>query len=129
MSAPIFLIEFSHDLQTDPDTMKRAEQVKHQVLEHPEVRNLINSAWTTAKSMILTAAEDPSSQLRIRVRDGLASLGQRRQGGSRLDLGRRAVRARERDSASEATRYVAVSVLDCNGQRCCCANRRRSRKP
>ncbi len=72
-----FLTEFSHDLQTDPDTMKRAEQVKHQVLEHPEVKNLINSAWGTAKRMLLDAAEDPSSQLRIRVRDGLASLGAR----------------------------------------------------
>jgi uncharacterized membrane-anchored protein YjiN (DUF445 family) len=77
LAVDTFLIEFSNDLQTDPDTMKRAEQVKHQVLEHPEVRNLINSAWTTAKSMLLTAAEDPSSQLRIRVRDGLASLGNR----------------------------------------------------
>ncbi|HEX3650190.1 MAG TPA: DUF445 domain-containing protein, partial [Pseudonocardiaceae bacterium] len=72
-----FLIEFSQDLQTDPDTMKRAEQVKHQVLEHPEVRNLIGSAWGTAKKMLLDAAEDPSSQLRVRVRDGLVSLGGR----------------------------------------------------
>jgi uncharacterized membrane-anchored protein YjiN (DUF445 family) len=72
-----FLIEFSQDLQTDPDTMKRAEQVKHQVLEHPEVRNLINSAWGTAKRMLLDAAEDPSSELRRRVRDGLAALGGR----------------------------------------------------
>jgi uncharacterized membrane-anchored protein YjiN (DUF445 family) len=72
-----FLIEFSGDLQTDPDTMKRAEQVKHQVLEHPEVRNLIGSAWGQAKKMLLDAAEDPSSQLRIRVRDGLVSLGGR----------------------------------------------------
>ena len=72
-----FLIEFSHDLQTDPDTMKRAEQVKHQVLEHPEVRNLIGSAWGQAKKMLLDAAEDPSSQLRLRVRDGLVSLGGR----------------------------------------------------
>ncbi|HEX5120432.1 MAG TPA: DUF445 family protein [Pseudonocardiaceae bacterium] len=72
-----FLIEFSGDLQTDPDTMKRAEQVKHQVLEHPEVRNLIGSAWGQAKKMLLDAAEDPSSQLRVKVRDGLMSLGGR----------------------------------------------------
>ncbi|HEX4703373.1 MAG TPA: DUF445 domain-containing protein [Pseudonocardiaceae bacterium] len=72
-----FLIEFSQDLQTDPETMKRAEQVKHQVLEHPEVRNLINSAWGTAKRMLLDAAEDPSSELRTRVRDGLVVLGGR----------------------------------------------------
>lgn len=72
-----FLIEFAGDLQHDPDTMKRAEQVKHQVLEHPEVRKLINSAWGTAKGMLLDAAEDPSSELRRRVRDGLMSLGTR----------------------------------------------------
>jgi uncharacterized membrane-anchored protein YjiN (DUF445 family) len=72
-----FLIQFSQDLQTDPDTMKRAEEVKHQVLEHPEVKNLINSAWGTAKRMLLDAAEDPSSELRRRVRDGLISLGGR----------------------------------------------------
>jgi uncharacterized membrane-anchored protein YjiN (DUF445 family) len=75
-----FLIEFSGDLQTDPDTMKRAEQVKHQVLEHPEVKNLINSAWGTAKRMLLDAAEDPSSELRRRVRDALVTLGGRLSG-------------------------------------------------
>jgi uncharacterized membrane-anchored protein YjiN (DUF445 family) len=72
-----FLIHFAQDLQTDPDTMKRAEEVKHQVLEHPEVKTLINSAWGTAKRMLLDAAEDPSSELRRRVRDGLISLGGR----------------------------------------------------
>jgi uncharacterized membrane-anchored protein YjiN (DUF445 family) len=77
LAVDTFLIEFSSDLQTDPDTMKRAEQVKHQVLEHPEVRNLIGSAWGTAKRMLLDAAEDPSSELRRRVKDGLVVLGGR----------------------------------------------------
>lgn len=72
-----FLIDFSQDLQDDPETMKRAEQVKHQVLEHQEVRNLIGNAWGTAKAMLLDAAEDPSSELRVRVRDGLVTLGGR----------------------------------------------------
>ena len=72
-----FLIEFAEDLQHDPATMARAEQVKQQVLEHPDVRNLIGSAWSTAKKMLLDAAEDPSSELRRRVREGLVSLGAR----------------------------------------------------
>jgi uncharacterized membrane-anchored protein YjiN (DUF445 family) len=72
-----FLLEFAQDLQTDPVTMERAEQVKHQVLEHPEVQNVIASTWSTAKRMLLDAAEDPSSELRRRVRDGLLSLGRR----------------------------------------------------
>ncbi len=72
-----FLGEFAGDLQRDERVMERAEQVKHQVLEHPEVQNLIGSAWSTAKKMLLDAAEDPSSELRTRVRAGLAALGGR----------------------------------------------------
>ncbi len=72
-----FLVEFSGDLQSDPETMERAEAFKHQVLEHSEVRNLIGSAWGTAKRMLLDAAEDPSSELRKRVANGLIGLGNR----------------------------------------------------
>jgi uncharacterized membrane-anchored protein YjiN (DUF445 family) len=72
-----FLGEFAQDMQKDPETMARAEQVKQQVLDHPEVQRLIGSAWTTAKAMLLSAAEDPSSELRRRVREGLRSLGGR----------------------------------------------------
>ncbi len=72
-----FLVEFAHDLQHDPATMAKAEQIKQQVLDHPEVQNLVASAWATAKKMLLDAAEDPSSELRLRVRDGIRSLGQR----------------------------------------------------
>ncbi|MEU4802327.1 DUF445 domain-containing protein [Actinosynnema sp. NPDC023587] len=72
-----FLIEFSQDLQTDPATMQRAEAVKQQVVEHPDVQRLIGSAWGTAKGMLLTAAEDPASELRKRIRTGLTSFGSR----------------------------------------------------
>jgi uncharacterized membrane-anchored protein YjiN (DUF445 family) len=72
-----FLQKFAADLQTDPATMERAEVVKQQVLEHPEVQNLIGSIWATAKGMLLDAASDPSSELRKRVREGLISLGER----------------------------------------------------
>ncbi|WP_028661685.1 DUF445 domain-containing protein [Saccharomonospora saliphila] len=74
-----FLAEFARDLRDDPETVARAEQVKWQLVEHPEVRKVIDSAWTTAKDMLLTAAEDPSSELRTRLRDGLRTLGARLQ--------------------------------------------------
>ncbi|MFF5986062.1 DUF445 domain-containing protein [Prauserella flavalba] len=74
-----FLGEFAQDLQKDPETMARAEQVKQQLIQHPEVQKLIGSAWSTAKDMLLTAAEDPSSELRRRVREGLLTLGTRLQ--------------------------------------------------
>ncbi|ATE57603.1 MULTISPECIES: DUF445 domain-containing protein [Actinosynnema] len=72
-----FLEEFARDLQHDPATIERAELVKDQVIEHPEVRKVIGSAWGTAKKMLLDAAEDPSSELRTRVRDGLVKFGTR----------------------------------------------------
>ncbi|GHE98409.1 membrane protein [Amycolatopsis deserti] len=72
-----FLGEFAQDLQNDPETMARAEQVKQQILDHPDVQKLIGSAWSTAKGMLLNAAEDPSSELRRRVREGLRNLGER----------------------------------------------------
>ncbi|MGH3452232.1 MAG: DUF445 domain-containing protein [Haloechinothrix sp.] len=72
-----FLAEFADDLQHDPETMARAEQIKQQVIEHPEVQKLIGSAWATAKEMLLAAAEDPSSELRRRVKQSLCRLGER----------------------------------------------------
>jgi uncharacterized membrane-anchored protein YjiN (DUF445 family) len=72
-----FLAEFAKDLQDDPTTIARAEQVKQQILDHPDVQKFIGQAWSVVKGMLLDAAADPSSELRLRVRDGLMSLGTR----------------------------------------------------
>ena len=72
-----FLMDFAEDLRTDPVTIERAESVKQQVLAHPEFQALVGSAWGTAKKMLLEAAEDPSSELRRRMRNGLVALGGR----------------------------------------------------
>ncbi|HYH30996.1 MAG TPA: DUF445 family protein, partial [Pseudonocardia sp.] len=72
-----FLVEFAADLQNDPDTIERAERVKHQIVGHPDVQRFIGQAWGTVKGLILDAAADPSSALRTRVRDGLVGFGTR----------------------------------------------------
>ncbi len=72
-----FLSDFAEDLQHDPDTIARAEQFKRQILAHPEVHGLISAAWSTAKTMLLDAAEDPSSELRLRVTETLMQVGRR----------------------------------------------------
>ncbi|HEY6425060.1 MAG TPA: DUF445 family protein [Pseudonocardiaceae bacterium] len=79
-----FLIDFAHDLRTDPATMERAEAIKLQMLAHPDVATLFGSAWGTAKKMLLEAADDPSSELRRRVLDGLVALGGRLAGDAEL---------------------------------------------
>ncbi|UZJ26776.1 DUF445 family protein [Rhodococcus antarcticus] len=72
-----FLAEFAQDLQHDPETIARAEAVKAQVLEHPEVQNLAASAWNTARRMVLEAADDPSSELRRQAQGLIAGWGER----------------------------------------------------
>ncbi|MEQ3554583.1 DUF445 domain-containing protein [Pseudonocardia nematodicida] len=72
-----YLAEFAQDLQHDEKTKDRAEQVKRQVIEHPEVQHFIGRAWTVVKGMVLDAADDPSNELRLRVRDGLMAFGRR----------------------------------------------------
>ncbi|MFF4759060.1 DUF445 domain-containing protein [Streptomyces sp. NPDC001292] len=72
-----FLTDFASDLQSDTDTRARVERLKGEVLRRGEVQELIASAWTAVRSMIVAAAEDERSELRLRVRASLLSLGAR----------------------------------------------------
>lgn len=72
-----FLTDFATDLQSDTDTRARVERLKNEVLGRGEVQDLIASAWTAVRSMIVSAAEDERSELRLRVRASLLSLGNR----------------------------------------------------
>ncbi|WP_433450678.1 DUF445 domain-containing protein [Streptomyces sp. CA-142005] len=72
-----FLTDFASDLQSDTDTRARVERLKAEVLGRGEVQDLIASAWTAVRAMVVAAAEDERSELRMRVRAGLLSLGTR----------------------------------------------------
>jgi uncharacterized membrane-anchored protein YjiN (DUF445 family) len=72
-----FLTSFAGDLQHEDETIERVESIKMQLLEHPDVQGLLSKAWATGKAMILDAAEDPSSELRRRVTDGVSRFGER----------------------------------------------------
>ena len=100
-----FLSDFAGDLQSDTDTRARVERLKGEVLGRGEVQDLIASTWTAVRSMIVAAAEDERSELRLRVRASLLSLGTRMVGrlrgagqGRRLGGGRGRLR---RDDLSE----------------------------
>ncbi|MFS4093973.1 DUF445 domain-containing protein [Streptomyces sp. AF1A] len=72
-----FLTDFASDLQSDTETRARVERLKGDVLGRGEVQDLIASAWTAVRSMIVAAAEDERSELRLRLRAALLSLGAR----------------------------------------------------
>lgn len=69
------LLKLSADLRFDPDMQFRAEQAKIRVLDHPEVARTLQTTGTVAKEMLLRAADDPTSDLRVRLVDSLVSIG------------------------------------------------------
>ena len=73
-----FLADFADDLRHDPDTMNQAERFKKDLLHHPEVQNVVGSAWRAIRSMIVTATGDSDGELRVRARDALADFGRDR---------------------------------------------------
>ncbi|MGY5128777.1 DUF445 domain-containing protein [Streptomyces nigrescens] len=79
-----FLRDFADDLQSDPGTRAKVERLKSEVLGRGEVQDLIASAWGSVRAMIVAAAEDERSELRLRVRAALLSLGRRLAGEERL---------------------------------------------
>ncbi|WP_030761653.1 DUF445 domain-containing protein [Streptomyces griseus] len=72
-----FLTDYAADLQSDTETRARVERLKSDLLARPEVQDVIASAWGSVRSLIIAAAEDDQSQLRLRARASLISLGKR----------------------------------------------------
>ena len=75
-SATRFLFEFADDLQNDETTVERAEKVKAEILARDEVTRAAETAWRTAKRIILESVEDPESTLRARIADSVVHIGE-----------------------------------------------------
>ncbi|WP_374119176.1 DUF445 domain-containing protein [Streptomyces odontomachi] len=97
-----FLGDFAADLQADTDTRDRVERLKGEVLARSEVQDLIASAWSALRSMLVAAAEDERSELRMRVRTSLLSLGSRMSTDGRL-------RSKVDDWVEDAAVYVVTT--------------------
>ena len=72
-----FLEDFAKELRTDPETIAKVERAKTELLARSEVQDLIASAWSAIRGMVLQAAEDEDSQLRVRLREGIRGFGAR----------------------------------------------------
>jgi uncharacterized membrane-anchored protein YjiN (DUF445 family) len=64
-------------LRNDPVMIAKAEEVKQELLSHPEVQAWLQSLWGELKRGMLSAADDPRSELRRRLTDGLMNVGKR----------------------------------------------------
>jgi uncharacterized membrane-anchored protein YjiN (DUF445 family) len=68
---------FAERLQHDPTLLAKGEELKRELLEHPEVRAWLESLWLSLKAGMVAAADDPRSELRVRLLAGLQHLGAR----------------------------------------------------
>ncbi len=75
-SATRFLFEFADDLQNDPATITKAENVKEQFMARDEVARAAETAWKTLKRLVLDGVDDPSSTLRTRIADSVVKIGE-----------------------------------------------------
>jgi uncharacterized membrane-anchored protein YjiN (DUF445 family) len=69
--------ELAQDLQHDPVMIARAEGIKAQVLGDPEVRELASRTWNTIKTALLTAVDDPHSELTVKFKAAVHDFGTR----------------------------------------------------
>ncbi|TWS24386.1 DUF445 family protein [Tsukamurella sputi] len=72
-----FLWDFASDLQHDPRTIAKVEDVKAELMGREEVRTAAQAAWRAAKRMIEASVEDPDSTLREKFSESAARFGVR----------------------------------------------------
>ncbi len=72
-----YLNDLAQDLQHDPAMIARAEDIKAQVLGDPEVRELASRTWGTVKNALLSAVDDPNSELTVRFKTAVRDFGSR----------------------------------------------------
>ena len=76
-SIDVRIRQFAERLRNDPELIAKGEELKEELLAHPDVQAWIGSLWGELKSSILAAADDPDSELRRRLAVGLVRAGER----------------------------------------------------
>jgi uncharacterized membrane-anchored protein YjiN (DUF445 family) len=71
------VVAFAQRLRDDPELVAKGEEIKDELLAHPDVRAWIASLWSEMKTSIERAAVDPDSELRRRMTFSLSQVGQR----------------------------------------------------
>ena len=64
-------------LEHSPEMQERVDELKREVLEHPQLREWSASLWTEVKDVLRAQAAEPDSELRKRIADGVQALGHR----------------------------------------------------
>jgi uncharacterized membrane-anchored protein YjiN (DUF445 family) len=76
-SIDVRVADLAERLRHDPEMLAKGEELKKELLAHPDVRAWLGSLWEELKRNTLKALDDPSGELRRRIDDSLAGLGRR----------------------------------------------------
>jgi uncharacterized membrane-anchored protein YjiN (DUF445 family) len=68
---------FADQLEHSPEYLARGEQLKREILEHPELRAWSASLWSDLKAALRAQAAKPDSELRQRLTDAIVATGRR----------------------------------------------------
>jgi uncharacterized membrane-anchored protein YjiN (DUF445 family) len=71
------LAELAERLRSDPALIARGEELKAELLDHPELRAWTSSIWADAKASLARQAADPASPLRVRLERAVEGFGER----------------------------------------------------
>ncbi|MEY2581264.1 MAG: hypothetical protein QOE09_1113 [Ilumatobacteraceae bacterium] len=71
------VIAFAGRLRNDPAMLAKGEELKNELLAHPDVRAWLGSLWGEVKRNTVSALADPTSELRERLDLSLMTLGKR----------------------------------------------------
>jgi uncharacterized membrane-anchored protein YjiN (DUF445 family) len=96
---------FATELGTSPALRARGEELKRDLLSHPELRQWSSSLWRDVKTTLRTQAADPDSELRRRLADAVQAAAAR----LRDDHG---VQEKVEDVAVAGVRYVSEHFHD-----------------
>jgi uncharacterized membrane-anchored protein YjiN (DUF445 family) len=107
--------QFADRLESDQQLRARVDELKTDLLDHPEFRAWTDGLWADVKVSLTEAAEEPESELRLRLQSWVEALGKRL--GSDPSLRYRintwigsVVSQVLRHSGEEVTRTIAATV-------------------
>jgi uncharacterized membrane-anchored protein YjiN (DUF445 family) len=69
------LVQLANDLQTRPETQKRVEGIKEQLLDNKSVSLWLDTLWQKGREAIIRAARNPDAVLAGKLGEILKSLG------------------------------------------------------
>jgi len=76
-SIEVRVVAFAQRLRDDPQLLAKGEELKTELLAHPDVRAWLGSLWAEMKRNTISALDDPASELRQRIDRSVANLGRR----------------------------------------------------